>query len=184
MDITDKDMISFLRRLSVKDAERFGLKQETLHRWIERRELPKLSQLPTDMLPLLVNDLLKRHWLASWWESRSHARILAKHFREQRNASYWIHFFYRDQNKADAVLGDLDELLHERLKEYGKKKALRWYREQVALLLINLLLPLLRRILGSRRVFFPVSRASLLASDQEAAQGSAQHIWPGGRIPI
>ena len=69
--------------------------------------------------------------------------------REQRNASYWIHFFYRDQKKADAVIGDLDELLCERLKQDGEKKALRWYRAEVAWLLINLLLALLRRMVSA-----------------------------------
>jgi hypothetical protein len=68
--------------------------------------------------------------------------------REQRNASYWIHLFYCDQKKADAVIGDLDELLHDRLKRYGKKKALRWYRAQVAWSLFSLLRPLVPRILG------------------------------------
>jgi hypothetical protein len=88
-----------------------------------------------------------------FWLLQLELRILAvylspKPSRVRRNASYLIHLFYRDQKKADAVIGDLDELFDQRLKRYGKRRAIWWYRAQVSWSLIDLLFPLVRRISG------------------------------------
>jgi hypothetical protein len=169
--MTDRRM-PYLYRMPSMDAVEFHQFQAVVRRWFDTIDvdnvavslgvLPSLLRawggnvslpLPPPLVLLLVSglNLQIRRGDEVVFDGKSfpvQIPIYPRPSPEQRNASYWIPLFYGDQKKADALVGDLDELFHKRVKQYGRKRALRWYRVRVAWSLISLLRPLLRRIVG------------------------------------